>query len=180
MVLFQYLTKSRPEYTEPDMATSYGPSHFLKFNKGASQTAFENLNSLSHITFKAHSPNAGIVQLNSADPYDVPYINFNYFSGQQGEEDIRDISNHIRMLREQAHIKLLVGFDETVPGAHITTDENLADWVRKYVGFGLYACCTTKIGTDNDPMAVLDGKLRVRGVKNLRVVSASSFPAIPG
>ena len=40
--------------------------------------------------------------------------------------------------------------------------------------------CTAKMGTDDDPMAVLDGDLRVRGVEGLGVVDASVFPDIPG
>ena len=46
--------------------------------------------------------------------------------------------------------------------------------------WGHHACGTCKIGKDSDPLAVLDGQFRVRGVRNLRVVDASVFPRIPG
>lgn len=36
------------------------------------------------------------------------------------------------------------------------------------------------IGGDDDAMAVLDSKFRVRGVKNLRIVDGSAFPVVPG
>ncbi|KAJ6592338.1 hypothetical protein B0H19DRAFT_899581, partial [Mycena capillaripes] len=43
-----------------------------------------------------------------------------------------------------------------------------------------HACCTNAIGPDDDPQAVLDGDFHVRGVRNLRVVDASSWSDIPG
>ncbi|KAF8882013.1 glucose-methanol-choline oxidoreductase, partial [Infundibulicybe gibba] len=43
-----------------------------------------------------------------------------------------------------------------------------------------HACCTNPMGADNDKNAVLDGNFRVRGVANLRVVDASSWPTVPG
>ena len=46
--------------------------------------------------------------------------------------------------------------------------------------WGHHACCTNKIGADEDSMAVLDSRFRVRGTMGLRVVDASVFPKIPG
>jgi choline dehydrogenase len=61
----------------------------------------------------------------------------------------------------------------------VQTDEQLRDFVR-YNAWGHHASCTCPIGTDNDPMAVLDSQFRVRGIEGLRVVDASVFPKIPG
>ena len=57
--------------------------------------------------------------------------------------------------------------------------EELRDYVR-YNAWGHHASCTCPIGSDDDPMAVLDGDFKVRGIKGLRVVDASVFPRIPG
>ncbi|KAJ3746764.1 glucose-methanol-choline oxidoreductase, partial [Lentinula detonsa] len=43
-----------------------------------------------------------------------------------------------------------------------------------------HACCTNPIGADSDPSTVLDGDFKVKGVDNLRVVDASSWPNVPG
>ena len=56
------------------------------------------------------------------------------------------------------------------------TDE---DWITGQT-FGHHPTSTAAIGKDGDPMAVLDSRFRVRGVKGLRVVDASTFPRIPG
>ena len=50
-------------------------------------------------------------------------------------------------------------------------------WVRTEA-WGHHACGTAKIGTADDPLAVLDGDLRVRGVEGLRVADTSIMPAI--
>ena len=57
------------------------------------------------------------------------------------------------------------------------------DSIRRFItreAWGHHASCSCPIGADNDPMAVLDSRFRVRGTRNLRVVDASIFPRIPG
>ena len=55
----------------------------------------------------------------------------------------------------------------------------LADWVKASVWPGWHVCGTCRMGPDGDPLAVLDGECRVRGVPGLRVVDASVMPTIP-
>ncbi|XP_035715563.1 oxygen-dependent choline dehydrogenase 1 [Folsomia candida] len=49
---------------------------------------------------------------------------------------------------------------------------------QTYIGW-LHIVGTCKMGQDSDPMSVVDSKLRVRGIQNLRVVDASILPALP-
>jgi choline dehydrogenase len=59
-------------------------------------------------------------------------------------------------------------------------NNNVRKWI-KHVAWGHHACGTCRIGADdNDRLAVLDSRFRVRGVRGLRVVDASVFPQIPG
>ena len=79
-------------------------------------------------------------------------------------------------------LRVVVGDEvvrELVPGAEVASREELREFVKREA-WGHHACGTAKIGTDDDPMAVLDGDLRVRGVEGLRVVDASVFPDTPG
>ncbi len=69
--------------------------------------------------------------------------------------------------------------DELVPGPGINSREKLRDFIQNEA-WGHHASCTNKIGADNDDMAVLDSRFRVRKTKGLRVVDASVFPKIPG
>ena len=70
-------------------------------------------------------------------------------------------------------------FAEIWPGPAISTDAQIADFVNKET-WGHHACCTDKMGTSNDPTAVVDSHFRVFGAQHLRVVDASVFPEIPG
>lgn len=69
-------------------------------------------------------------------------------------------------------------FERVWPPAEIRSDEDLKQWARDEA-WGHHASYTCPIGADDDPLAVLDGQFRVRGVDGLRVVDASVFPKIP-
>lgn len=57
-------------------------------------------------------------------------------------------------------------------------DDAIADWIRSAVWSGWHVSGTCRMGRDDDPLAVLDSKCRVRGVAGLRVVDASVMPSI--
>lgn len=62
--------------------------------------------------------------------------------------------------------------------AMVKDDEAITEWVKSSVWSGWHVSGTCRLGADGDPMAVLDSKCRVRGVKGLRVVDASIMPTI--
>ncbi|KAJ5154934.1 Glucose-methanol-choline oxidoreductase [Penicillium coprophilum] len=130
---------------------------------------------------KAHPRNtAGSVMLRSADPLDMPEIVFNYFDTGSGDygKDLQAITEAIRLARG-AFDRQLVDVSEILPGDDVQTDEQVHDYIKN-TAWGHHASCTCPIGTDDDPMAVLNSKFQVRGVSGLRVVDASVYPRIPG
>lgn len=150
----------------PTMPTYYGPSEF--------ECAMIHMNPKSA---------AGYVRLNSANPQGVPDINFRFF--ERGEnQDLTEILDAIKTVRKA--LKAVPG--DTQPWNEIhpcpgrnqqCSDAKQKEWI-KLQAFGHHATSTNQIGADNDRMAVLDSKFRVRGVQRLRVVDASVFPVIPG
>lgn len=68
---------------------------------------------------------------------------------------------------------------EVFPGAELTTDDELSTPLRATHQTVYHVSGTCRMGAANDPMAVLDPRLRVRGIHGLRVVDASIFPTIP-
>ncbi|CAF4269970.1 unnamed protein product, partial [Adineta steineri] len=69
---------------------------------------------------------------------------------------------------------------EELPGSNVTSDEDLSDYIHKEV-WGHHACCTNKMGdTENDPLAVVNSKGQVKGVKNLRIADISTWSKMPG
>jgi 5-(hydroxymethyl)furfural/furfural oxidase len=58
-------------------------------------------------------------------------------------------------------------------------DDALEAFVRKAAIGVWHASCSCRMGRADDPMAVVDGQGRVKGVQGLRVVDASIFPVVP-
>src|SRR5262249_42661734 len=66
---------------------------------------------------------------------------------------------------------------ELLPGRQFQTDDELAEAIRQQAEHRHHACGTCRMGTD--ALAVVDEKLRVMGVENLRVADASVMPGDP-
>lgn len=124
---------------------------------------------------KPHS--RGNVAIRSAKASEAPKIIFNYL---QDSQDVQDWRDTIRLTREVLQQESLAPFrgDEIQPGFDVESDEAIDAWVRENVESAYHPSCSVKMGADNDPMAVLDGECRVRGVKGLRVVDSSIFPTL--
>jgi choline dehydrogenase-like flavoprotein len=140
----------------------------------------DRLNYLTWVVLKAHTRNrTGVVTLCSADPRDMPLIDFKYFA-EGGSEDLDAVVDGIRFVRrvtEQIRKEGLIE-EEEVPGDNCQTDEELRQFVRRCC-WGHHASCTCPIGSP-DQNGVLTSDFRVHGTRGLRVVDASVFPRTPG
>lgn len=188
-VIVGILKKSRPELSAPDLFIFAVPGYFKGYYKGYSRDRANpedahKHNRLTWLVLKAHTKNrGGTVKLHSANPLDVPEINFHYFdegTDTQGEDlaAIAEGFKFVRKINKHATEKGVVE-REIWPNDQAPDDASIRDFIAREA-WGHHASCTCPIGADNDPMAVLDGRFRVRGVRNLRVVDASVFPRIPG
>lgn len=158
-----------------------GPINFRGYFPNYSINITERHDWFSWAILKAHPRNtAGSVTLRSADPLDMPDIVFNYFDTGSGDynADLEAITEAVHLARN-AFDRQPVNVSETLPGEDVTTADEIHDYIKN-TAWGHHASCTCPIGADGDPMAVLDSKFRVRGVKGLRVVDASVYPRIPG
>ena len=64
------------------------------------------------------------------------------------------------------------------PAGPDLSDEAMADHCRRFVKTNYHPASTARMGADGDRMAVLDARLRVRGIDNLRVADMSAVPNI--
>ncbi|KIL84656.1 choline dehydrogenase [Fusarium avenaceum] len=158
-----------------------GPVNFRGYFPNYSYNATAEHDIFSWAILKGQPRNhAGSVTLRSDDPLDVPDIVYNYFdTGDDGyEKDLQALAEAVDLTRD-AFDRQLVPTKEVLPGSSVTTKDEVEDYIKN-TAWGHHASCTCPIGADDDEMAVLDSKFRVRGVKGLRVVDASVYPRIPG
>jgi choline dehydrogenase len=117
----------------------------------------------------------GWVRIKAPDPATYPEIRLNYLSA---EDDRKVAVDGIRFTRRIMAAKALAKYapEEYRPGAAIASDAELAKAAGELGTTIFHPVGTCKMG--NDPMAVVDGELRVHGIDRLRVIDASVFPRI--
>ena len=133
--------------------------------------------------FQAHvgpmrSASRGMVTLRSADPVVPPKILFNYLSTEQDWVDFRKCIRLTREIFAQESFKCFVKH-EIQPGAALQSDQQLDGFISDHVESAYHPCGTCRMGSVDDPMAVVDPEARVIGVQKLRVADSSVFPQIP-
>ena len=119
----------------------------------------------------------GSIHAASADPTAPPKIVTNYLSTP---DDRRVAVDAIKLTRRIAAAPALARYspEEFKPGAHIASDGDLVH-VAGDIGTTIFhPIGTARMGADSDPSAVVDARLKVKGVEGLRIVDASVMPAI--
>jgi choline dehydrogenase len=119
----------------------------------------------------------GRVRITSPRPSDAPSIFANYLSTPG---DRRIAAESLRLTRRIAAMPALARYAprEVKPGVQYQSDDELARLAGDIGTTIFHPVGTCKMGRDDDPMAVVDGRLRVRGVHGLRVADASVMPTI--
>jgi len=119
----------------------------------------------------------GSVCIKSADFRDAPAIAPNYLAT---EADRKVAADSLRVTRDIVRQPALARFapQEYRPGVAYQTDDELARLAGDIASTIFHPVGTTRMGRADDPMAVLDPQLRVRGIRGLRVVDAGAMPTI--
>ena len=119
----------------------------------------------------------GSMRLRSADPRDLPIVDPGWLTCR---EDITMLVAGVRFLLKLTRTS---PFAEKVlrvvsPAPEGQTDEQLEQFIRQVTGTNWHPVGSCRMGADDDPTAVLDPELRVRGVERLRVFDGSMMPGI--
>ena len=119
----------------------------------------------------------GTVRIRSSSFEDAPLIAPNYLSTP---EDRKVAADSLRVTRRIVGQQALAKYQpqEWKPGIEFETDDELARLAGDIATTIFHPVGTTKMGRDDDPMAVVDSQLRVRGIAGLRVVDAGVMPTI--
>jgi choline dehydrogenase-like flavoprotein len=119
----------------------------------------------------------GSIELVSADPTAKPKLHPHFL---EDESDIAILLHGIKLTRQILAAPAFARYrgTETAPGAAVVSDADLRDYMLKTVMTIFHPVGTCKMGAESDEMAVLDHRLRVRGIAGLRVADASIMPDI--
>ncbi len=120
----------------------------------------------------------GSVALRSADPADKPLVDSRFFGHP---EDLRLTIASLRFAREllaTSPVAALID-QEMLPGGEARSDADLQAFCAKTVKTNYHPVGTARMGPAGDPLAVVDARLRVRGIEDLRVIDCSAMPMIP-
>jgi len=165
-------TRSDPQQVHPNLEYHVQPLSLDAFGEPlhpfpAFTASVCNLNPTSRGTVTIRSPMAA----------DAPAIAPHYLST---DEDRRIAAASLRQVRDIASRPALAQYrpQEWKPGVQFQSDEELARLAGDIATTIFHPVGTARMGRDGDPMAVLDARLRVRGVDGLRVVDASVMPTI--
>ncbi|KAL8722841.1 MAG: hypothetical protein Q9225_000728 [Loekoesia sp. 1 TL-2023] len=120
----------------------------------------------------------GNVTINSTDSAVNPVINPNWLSDPRDQDIAIAAFRRGRQLFSNKAIKPIV-VAEAFPGVNVTSDSQILEVIKQTTNSVYNAAGTNQMGKVDNPMAVVDSRGRVIGVKGLRVVDASIFPFLP-
>ncbi len=162
--------RTRPELETPDVQF-----HIQPWSADSPGEGLHRFSAFTASVCQLRPESRGRIVPRSPDPAAAPAIHPNYLATYT---DQRTIVEGIRLGRRLAATRTLSGHiaAEYRPGADIATDEALLDWARNTATTIYHPSGTCRMGSD--PLAVVDARLRVRGVAGLRVVDASIMPTL--
>ena len=163
---------SSPEQKSANVEYHVQPLSLEKFGED-----LHSFNAFTASVCNLRPTSRGSVHINSIDPEAPPLISPNYLST---DEDRKVAAESLRLTRKIAQQAALTPYspEEYKPGIQYQTDAELVKAAGDIGTTIFHPVGTCKMGRADDPMAVLDSELRVRGIHHLRVVDASAMPTI--
>jgi len=162
--------KSRPELASPDIQLGIIPG-----SRNPATNALESEPGMTCAAVQLRPESRGSIHIRSPDPLAHPIIRANYLSADVDREVAVAGLRACRWVCEQASLDPYRG-DELLPGPRLTSEADLLDYARTAGSTVYHPTGTCSMGPQAD--AVVDARLRVRGVQGLRVIDASIMPTI--
>ena len=159
--------------TNPRLATPDVQIHFLPFSTDKMGEKMHSFSGFSASVCQLRPESRGSLRIRSADPAAPPEIRINYLAT---ETDRTAFVEGIKILRKILAAPALKPYvvGEVEPGPKVVSDEDILNFCRQRGSTVYHPTSTCRMG--NDPLAVVDQRLRVRGIEGLRVVDASIMP----
>jgi choline dehydrogenase len=167
----QVFCRSREGLASPDLQLLFTPASYDAARFGQ----LEYAPGMTVAVCPVRPDSRGTIMARSADPFAAPIITPNYLSAAN---DQRVLNAGVRITRQIFASPALAqhSVEETLPGPAVVSDDALADYARRYGTTIFHPVGTCRMG--EGPNAVVDSRLRVRGMGGLRVIDASVMPTL--
>lgn len=163
--------KTDPALDRPDVQIGLGLQSMLPSDVGME---VENKPGISLVSYLMHPQSRGRVWIKSADFAHPPGIDPNFLDADVDRTTAVRLLRLLRRLMSQRSIQPYV-VEEVLPGPSVRDDDTeILDFVRRAGSTGYHVSSTCRMGSDDD--AVVDPRLRVRGVTGLRIADTSVMP----
>jgi choline dehydrogenase len=160
--------KTNPRLASPDIQI-----HFLPFSTDKMGEKLHSFSGFSASVCQLRPESRGSLRIKSADPTVPPEIRINYLATETDRAAFIEGLKVLRKILSAPALKPYVA-EEVAPGPKISSDEELLSFCRRTGSTVYHPTSTCRMG--NDPLAVVDQRLRLRGIEGLRVVDASVMP----
>jgi choline dehydrogenase len=158
---------------EPDVMMVVSPYIVeLKAGKGRRMSATEGFFMYTHVQ---RTESTGSIHIRSDDPLAAPRIQYRFLDTPYDRRTAVAAVRRARDIAAATPLRELIE-EELLPGIGVQTDDAILDYIRGAGQTTQHMVGTCKMG--NDPMAVVDERLRVHGVTGLRIADASIMPTI--
>lgn len=169
--------RSRAGLRSPNMQLFFSPVSYTKAPPG--QRPLMNPDPFPAFLISAQPTrptSRGHLEIRSRDPFDPVVIHPNYLST---DYDMREILEAAKLLRQLAAAPALANVIEAeiAPGPHVQSDRELIADCRARAGTVFHPVSTCRMGPD-PVLDVVDARLKVHGIEQLRVADASIFPTL--
>jgi choline dehydrogenase len=162
--------RTRPELARPDAQI-----YFINFSTAKRGGVLHPFPGFTLSVSQLQPESRGWVRIRSADPGAPPAIRYNYLATGKDRRMMVDALKLVRRLADTPPLRDYVA-GEYLPGERVRSDQEWLDFCREAGDTVFHPTSTCRMG--RDARAVLDERLRVRGLEALRVIDASAMPAV--
>jgi len=166
--------RSRPDVAVPDIQYTIAHASFAN----PVRRVLDRYPALTFGPSPMRPASRGTVHIQSADPLAPPAIRPNFLHAEADQTCLVAGMRIARGIVAAPALSRLIANEER-PGAHAASDDELLDFARRTAATIHHPVGTAKMGRLDDPLVVVDARLRVHGIAALRVVDASIMPTIP-
>jgi len=161
--------------TSPQVATPDVQVHFIIFSADAAGAALHAFPGFIASVCQLRPESRGFVRITSPDPAKPPAIEPRYLSSRTDRDTVVAGMKLLRWIMRQPAMRRYIA-EERAPPTTCTSDADLLAFARETATTVFHPTSTCRMGSDD--AAVVDERLRVRGIDGLRVVDGSIMPTV--